>query len=51
MLDAEESCIFVYEPNKTPRFFDEPQMLLPVPSFAGGIELTVEQVFAWLIID
>jgi Uma2 family endonuclease len=55
MLDAEESGIFVYEPNQTPRFFDQPTMVLPVPSFAHGIdptiELTVEQVFAWLIVD
>jgi Uma2 family endonuclease len=51
VLDAEESCIFVYESNKTPRFFDEPQMVLPMPGFANGIELTVEQVFAWLMID
>jgi Uma2 family endonuclease len=55
MLDAEESGIFVYEPNQTPRFFDQPTMVLPVPSFAHGIdptiELAVEQVFAWLIVD
>jgi Uma2 family endonuclease len=50
MLDSEESCIFVYQPNQTPRFFDEPHMLLPMPGFAQGIELTVEQVFGWLIV-
>jgi Uma2 family endonuclease len=51
MLDSEESCIFVYQPNQTPRFFDEPHMLLPMPGFAQGIELTVEQVFGWLIVE
>jgi Uma2 family endonuclease len=51
MIDPEESCIVVYQPNQTPRFFDEPPMVLPMPSFASGIELTVETVFAWLIVD
>jgi Uma2 family endonuclease len=51
MIDPEESCIFVYQPNQTPRFFDEPQMVLPMPSFSPGIELTVETLFAWLIVD
>ncbi|NJM48622.1 MAG: Uma2 family endonuclease [Alkalinema sp. RU_4_3] len=51
IIDAEESCIFVCDPNKTTRLFDEPQMILPVPVFAQGIKLTVEEVFAWLVID
>jgi Uma2 family endonuclease len=51
MLDSEESGIFVYQPHQTPRFLDEPQIVLPMPAFASGIELTVEQVFAWLIVD
>ena len=48
MIDSEESCIFVYQPNQTPRFFDEPQMVLPVPAFAGAIAITVKQLFDWL---
>jgi Uma2 family endonuclease len=54
-IDPEESCIFTYQPNQTPQFFDEPQMLLPVPNFAigsavsAGIEITVKQLFDWLI--
>jgi Uma2 family endonuclease len=40
----------VYQPNQMPQFFDEPKLLLPMPSFAQGIELTVEQVFGWLIV-
>jgi Uma2 family endonuclease len=51
MIDPEESIIFVYQADKTPRFFDEPAMVLPMPAFASGIELTVEQIFAWLIVD
>jgi Uma2 family endonuclease len=48
IIDSEESCIFVYQPNQTPKFFDEPQMVLPVPTFAGVIEITVKQLFDWL---
>jgi Uma2 family endonuclease len=51
IIDPEESCIFVYEPNQTPRFFDALEMVLPMPSFASGIELTVQQIFAWLMVD
>ncbi|WP_404783469.1 Uma2 family endonuclease [Altericista sp. CCNU0014] len=48
IIDSEESCIFVYQPNQTPRFFDEPQMLLPVPTFAGAIKISVKQLFDYL---
>ncbi len=51
LIDPEVSIIFAYHPNKTPQFFDEPEMVLPMPSFAKGIELTVGQVFGWLIVD
>jgi Uma2 family endonuclease len=49
LIDPSESCIFVYQPDRTPQFFDEPQMRLPMPSFASSIELNIEQVFAWLL--
>ncbi|MEE3715266.1 Uma2 family endonuclease [Tumidithrix elongata RA019] len=48
MIDSEESCIFTYQPNQTPRFFDRPEIVLPVPAFAKAIELTVKQLFDWL---
>ncbi|NJN21546.1 MAG: Uma2 family endonuclease [Leptolyngbya sp. RL_3_1] len=35
MIDAEESIVLTYQPDQTPQFFDEPQMVLPVPEFAG----------------
>ncbi|MDA0266113.1 MAG: Uma2 family endonuclease [Cyanobacteria bacterium] len=49
MIDAEESMVLTYQPDQTPRFFDAPQMVLPVPEFAGEIVLTVQQLFDWLI--
>jgi len=48
MIDSEESGVFAYQPNQAPRFFDRPQMVLPVPNFAGEVELTVKQLFDWL---
>jgi Uma2 family endonuclease len=51
ILDPQESTIFVYEPNQVMRLFDQPGMHLPVPSFANSIELTTEQIFAWLLLD
>ncbi len=48
MIDAEESCVFVYQPNQTPQFFDEPQMVFPVPVFAGMVEITVKHLFDYL---
>jgi Uma2 family endonuclease len=51
MIDPEESCIIVYETNKTPQFFAQPQMVLPMPSFASAIVLTIDQIFAWLIVN
>lgn len=46
LIDADESCVFDYQPNQTPKFFDQPQASLPTPSFATGVELTVEQLFS-----
>lgn len=51
LIDAEESCVLVYQPNQTPKLFDQPHTLLPTPSFAPDIELTIEQMFGWLIIE
>jgi Uma2 family endonuclease len=48
MIDSEESCIFVHQLNQTLQCFDEAQMVLPVPAFAGVIEITVKQLFDWL---
>lgn len=51
LIDSEESCILVYQPNQTPKFFDQPQTLLPTPHFVSGVELTVERLFSWLIVE
>jgi Uma2 family endonuclease len=49
LIDPEESCVLIYYPNQTPQFIDEPQMLLPVPSFGSSIEITLGQIFDLLL--
>jgi hypothetical protein len=30
------------------QLFDEPDSVLPVPGFAGAVQLTVGEIFGWL---
>lgn len=49
LIDPEEKSIFVYYPDQTPQAFDEPEQILPVPEFAKGVHLTLQQLFDWLM--
>jgi Uma2 family endonuclease len=49
LIDPEEQCLFVYLPKQQPEVFDEPEALLPVPSFARELQLTVGDVWGWLL--
>ncbi|MBD1821966.1 Uma2 family endonuclease [Cyanobacteria bacterium FACHB-DQ100] len=48
LIDPDEKVVFVYFADRTIRFFDVPEQLLPVPSFASNIQLTVQTLFGWL---
>jgi Uma2 family endonuclease len=48
LLDSEESCIFVYDAKGTVRVFNHVEAIVPVPTFAGTVQLTVEKIFGWL---
>jgi Uma2 family endonuclease len=48
LIDPEEQTVFVYRPKQETEVFDEPDALLPVPSFASELKLTVQELFAWL---
>jgi Uma2 family endonuclease len=48
LLDSEESCIFVYDAKGTVRIFDQVEAIVPVPEFAGTVQLTVGEIFGWL---
>lgn len=50
LIDPAEKTIFVYRPKQEVEVFDEPDELIPVPSFAKGLNLTVKDLFDWLLI-
>jgi Uma2 family endonuclease len=45
LIDPDEKTVFVSQSNQQALVFDLPQQQIPVPSFAQGLELTVENVF------
>lgn len=49
LIDPAEKTIFVYLPTEATAVFDEPQQQLPVPEFAKELQLTLGQVFDWLL--
>jgi Uma2 family endonuclease len=48
LLDPSECLAIVYPPNQQPDYFEKPNDLLPVPEFATGLQITIEQLFGWL---
>ena len=50
LIDPAEKTVFVYRPKQEVAVFDEPSMLLPVPSFIEALKLTIEDLFAWLLL-
>jgi Uma2 family endonuclease len=49
LINPKEQSIFVYQPGRSPEIFDEMELKLLVPSFAQTIDLTLGEVFGWLI--
>ena len=49
LIDPEEQTVFVYLPKQEPQVFDEPEQQLPVPLFASELQLTVGNLFGWLL--
>ncbi|MGB8691345.1 MAG: Uma2 family endonuclease [Microcoleus sp.] len=49
LIDPDEQSVFVYLPQQQTAVFDEPEMLLPVPSFASELRLSVGELFGWLL--
>jgi Uma2 family endonuclease len=48
MIDPEDREVIVYPYNDRPRYFGDPETMLPVPDWAKGLELTVGELFGWL---
>ncbi|MBD0269990.1 MAG: Uma2 family endonuclease [Cyanobacteria bacterium Co-bin8] len=49
LIDPAEQTVFIYHPKQETEVFDEAEVLLPVPSFAGDLGLTVKNLFDWLL--
>jgi Uma2 family endonuclease len=48
-IDPAEQTVIVYPAQTRSRSFSQPQSVLPVPDWAKGLELTVGQLFGWLL--
>jgi Uma2 family endonuclease len=49
LIDPDEQTVFIYRPKQQTEVFDEPEALLPVPTFASELQLTIGDLFAWLL--
>lgn len=49
LIDPSEQTVFIYRSKQEPEALDAPEQVIPVPSFAGDIELTVHELFGWLM--
>lgn len=49
LIDPGEQTVFVYRPKQEPEVLDKPDKIIPVPSFASELQLTVRELFAWLL--
>ena len=50
LIDPAEKTVFVYHAQQEVLMFDEQMMLLPMPSFISELNLTIEDLFAWLLL-
>jgi Uma2 family endonuclease len=49
LIDPDEKTVFVFCPQQETKVFDTPDALIPVPSFASELHLSVQDLFAWLL--
>ena len=49
LIDPDEQTVFVYRPKQEPEVLDEPDNVISVPSFASDLQLTIHNLFAWLL--
>jgi len=49
LIDPREQTVFVYYPNQETKVFDRPDALISVPLFAIDLQLTVQDLFSWLL--
>jgi len=49
LIDPEEETVFIYLSKQEIQVLDQPDRKIPVPSFAEKFELTIQQLFNWLL--
>lgn len=49
LIDPSEQTIFAYYPKQQPAFFEDANDVLPVPDFAKSFQLTLGELFGWLL--
>jgi Uma2 family endonuclease len=48
LIDPDERTVFVYFADQRVAIFEEPEVRIPVPTFAEAFSLTVGELFGWL---
>lgn len=49
LIDPDEQTVFIYRPKQEPEVLDVPDEVIPMPSFASDLQLTIKDLFAWLL--
>jgi Uma2 family endonuclease len=49
LIDPEDQSVFVYLPDRPTAVYDSPDAALPTPTFAQDFNLTIAELFAWLM--
>ena len=49
LIDPKEKSVLVYFLQQQPAFFEAATDILPVPQFANTFQLTLEELFGWLL--
>lgn len=49
LIDPDEQSVFIYASDHPTTVCDQPDVRLPVPTFAEGLNLTVGDLFSWLL--
>jgi Uma2 family endonuclease len=49
LIYPSERTVFIYRPKQEIEVFDDPESVIPVPSFAGEIQIKVKDLFSWLL--
>jgi Uma2 family endonuclease len=49
LIDPSEQSVFAYYPRQQPAFFEDVNAVLPVPDFAQSFQLTLGELFGWLL--